>query len=170
MKDEAHIRDSGCASSSLDSQRVQRDKWCCKRGLNSRPLPYQGSALPLSYCSISKCGAKRRSASCHSKAGVARRSKAARSGPRCVQAGCRLKGAAHRRPHPTECLDDQKSRGFESVRDNSFTGFRICAIDFPWTNAPRLVRGRRDKEVNNAIEALSRGAVTERNFYYLNRP
>jgi hypothetical protein len=26
-------------------------KWCCKRGLNSRPLPYQGSALPLSYCS-----------------------------------------------------------------------------------------------------------------------
>ena len=23
--------------------------WCCKRGLNSRPLPYQGSALPLSY-------------------------------------------------------------------------------------------------------------------------
>src|SRR5271170_3143918 len=27
-------------------------EWCCKRGLNSRPLPYQGSALPLSYCSI----------------------------------------------------------------------------------------------------------------------
>ena len=26
-------------------------RWCCKRGLNSRPLPYQGSALPLSYCS-----------------------------------------------------------------------------------------------------------------------
>ena len=23
--------------------------WCCRRGLNSRPLPYQGSALPLSY-------------------------------------------------------------------------------------------------------------------------
>jgi hypothetical protein len=23
--------------------------WCCGRGLNSRPLPYQGSALPLSY-------------------------------------------------------------------------------------------------------------------------
>ncbi len=31
--------------------RFQPDKWCCKRGLNSRPLPYQGSALPLSYCS-----------------------------------------------------------------------------------------------------------------------
>ena len=27
-------------------------EWCCKRGLNSLPLPYQGSALPLSYCSI----------------------------------------------------------------------------------------------------------------------
>lgn len=26
--------------------------WCCERGLNSRPLPYQGSALPLSYRSI----------------------------------------------------------------------------------------------------------------------
>ena len=25
--------------------------WCCRRGLNSRPLPYQGSALPLSYSS-----------------------------------------------------------------------------------------------------------------------
>jgi hypothetical protein len=23
--------------------------WCCRGGLNSRPLPYQGSALPLSY-------------------------------------------------------------------------------------------------------------------------
>ena len=30
--------------------------WCCWRGLNSRPLPYQGSALPLSYNS----GAMRR--------------------------------------------------------------------------------------------------------------
>ncbi len=27
----------------------RRIKWCCERGLNSRPLPYQGSALPLSY-------------------------------------------------------------------------------------------------------------------------
>lgn len=23
--------------------------WCRRRGLNARPLPYQGSALPLSY-------------------------------------------------------------------------------------------------------------------------
>jgi hypothetical protein len=32
-------------------------RWCCQRGLNSRPLPYQGSALPLSYGSKSECGA-----------------------------------------------------------------------------------------------------------------
>src|SRR5262249_49844782 len=24
-------------------------EWCCRTGLNCRPLPYQGSALPLSY-------------------------------------------------------------------------------------------------------------------------
>ena len=30
--------------------------WCCERGLNSRPLPYQGSALPLSYHSIGLTG------------------------------------------------------------------------------------------------------------------
>src|SRR5690606_26975912 len=28
---------------------ISRGEWCCQRGLNSRPLPYQGSALPLSY-------------------------------------------------------------------------------------------------------------------------
>ena len=28
---------------------LMRKFWCCRRGLNSRPLPYQGSALPLSY-------------------------------------------------------------------------------------------------------------------------
>jgi hypothetical protein len=26
--------------------------WCCRTGLNCRPLPYQGSALPLSYGSV----------------------------------------------------------------------------------------------------------------------
>jgi hypothetical protein len=25
------------------------ENWCCRSGLNARPLPYQGSALPLSY-------------------------------------------------------------------------------------------------------------------------
>ena len=28
---------------------LQRKIWCCERGLNSRPHPYQGCALPLSY-------------------------------------------------------------------------------------------------------------------------
>ena len=34
-------------------------EWCCHRGLNSGPLPYQGSALPLSYGSLRRfrgCG------------------------------------------------------------------------------------------------------------------
>lgn len=38
-------------------------KWCCRRDSNSRPLPYQGSALPLSYGSI----ANMRSMSCASR-------------------------------------------------------------------------------------------------------
>ena len=29
-----------------------RGEWCCRGGLNSRPQPYQGCALPLSYGSI----------------------------------------------------------------------------------------------------------------------
>jgi hypothetical protein len=33
--------------------------WCCERGLNSRPLPYQGSALPLSYHSEARREATR---------------------------------------------------------------------------------------------------------------
>ena len=33
--------------------------WCCERGLNSRPLPYQGSALPLSYHSAGGSGLDR---------------------------------------------------------------------------------------------------------------
>jgi hypothetical protein len=27
----------------------ERKSWCCRTGLNCGPLPYQGSALPLSY-------------------------------------------------------------------------------------------------------------------------
>ena len=30
----------------------EREKWCCRSELNTRPLPYQGSALPLSYGSV----------------------------------------------------------------------------------------------------------------------
>ncbi len=35
---------------------VRKNEWCCWRGLNSRPLPYQGSALPLSYSSAGRGG------------------------------------------------------------------------------------------------------------------
>ena len=34
----------------LSDKRITKS-WCCWRGSNSRPLPYQGSALPLSYSS-----------------------------------------------------------------------------------------------------------------------
>jgi hypothetical protein len=34
------------------SKHLQGLDWCCERGLNSRPLHYQWSALPLSYRSI----------------------------------------------------------------------------------------------------------------------
>ncbi len=48
-----------CATSQDVSQNLRRAQWmilylknwCCWRELNSRPLPYQGSALPLSYSS-----------------------------------------------------------------------------------------------------------------------
>ena len=30
-------------------ERARSLLWCCRKGLNFRPLPYQGSALPLSY-------------------------------------------------------------------------------------------------------------------------
>ncbi len=42
----------GCLQERLRDKKERgkrRIKWCCERGLNSRPLPYQGSALPLSY-------------------------------------------------------------------------------------------------------------------------
>src|SRR4051812_26975657 len=34
----------------------QAKLWCCRTGLNCRPLPYQGSALPLSYGSLRALG------------------------------------------------------------------------------------------------------------------
>ena len=40
--------------------------WCCRTGLNCRPLPYQGSALPLSYGSRARFA---RGPNCHSGVG-----------------------------------------------------------------------------------------------------
>ncbi len=35
--------------STLEKLDFSGNFWCCRRDSNSRPLPYQGSALPLSY-------------------------------------------------------------------------------------------------------------------------
>jgi hypothetical protein len=40
---------SAIYSTSLERFNFEGSRWCCRGGLNSRPLPYQGSALPLSY-------------------------------------------------------------------------------------------------------------------------
>jgi hypothetical protein len=59
--------------------------WCCRGGLNSRPLPYQGSALPLSYGSMpglqfknrfGRDGHPRAAGSCHKASAHARRLRA----------------------------------------------------------------------------------------------
>ena len=59
-------------------QQEKAFRWCCGRGLNSRPLPYQGSALPLSYRSrpADRDGtgtilARRRRVPCHMGRGTA---------------------------------------------------------------------------------------------------
>src|SRR5512134_1175519 len=46
------ITDLSCADypfDCFDAAFSDADAWCPWRGLNARPLPYQGSALPLSY-------------------------------------------------------------------------------------------------------------------------
>ena len=32
--------------------KTQMVSWCCRKGLNFRPLPYQGSALPLTGAAV----------------------------------------------------------------------------------------------------------------------
>ena len=45
--------------------------WCCWTGLNCRPLPYQGSALPLSYSSgWTRTYGQARAGSSHSRAAI----------------------------------------------------------------------------------------------------
>ena len=39
-----------------DLRQREFSRWCCWRGLNSRPHPYQGCALPLSYSSVPSMG------------------------------------------------------------------------------------------------------------------
>jgi hypothetical protein len=62
-----------------------RTRWCCWRGLNSRPLPYQGSALPLSYSSTGFC-------LCHARSG--RSSRLGPAGPQFLGNGASHKNVA----------------------------------------------------------------------------
>ena len=45
----AHTTTFRSCTTSLSGEDTTRRRWCCRTGLNCRPLPYQGSALPLSY-------------------------------------------------------------------------------------------------------------------------
>jgi hypothetical protein len=92
---------------------IQMNCWCCKRGLNSRPLPYQGSALPLSYCSI-RSASKERWASCHSKEGMARR-----RGPL---------PRARMRFNPTLVVKPPPPRGLETMYRRLHPAFPILTI------------------------------------------
>jgi hypothetical protein len=78
----ASIGALGLLAVAIPSHRVRAlewAKWCCKRGLNSRPLPYQGSALPLSYCSLFRASPPpKASGFCHRRRPVARRGRALR--------------------------------------------------------------------------------------------
>src|SRR3974390_3904191 len=46
---QAQLRNVTCSGDFLIFQSIW---WCCRSGLNTRPPPYQGGALPLSYGSF----------------------------------------------------------------------------------------------------------------------
>ena len=46
------MRREGADVSRYSTEGVKALEWCCRGGLNSRPRPYQGRALPLSYDSL----------------------------------------------------------------------------------------------------------------------
>jgi hypothetical protein len=47
----AHTGHIACPSRGEFAPKVLK-LWCCRKGLNFRPPPYQGGALPLSYGSL----------------------------------------------------------------------------------------------------------------------
>ena len=47
-----HVGQPASTSVSMGLQQGASIVWCCRTGLNCGPLPYQGSALPLSYGSM----------------------------------------------------------------------------------------------------------------------
>ena len=50
----------GSHSATDHASNFNRLRWCCRWVSNLRPLPYQGSALPLSYGSVPAHGSSRR--------------------------------------------------------------------------------------------------------------
>ena len=116
--------------------------WCCKRGLNSRPLPYQGSALPLSYCSI-RSASEQRGASCHSTEGMARRAEPFLR-PCAFPAGPSGKGAAE---DSTGCLDERNRGALGQGATSGLRNSEHMLSFFQWTDwTSGCERGRRDRQ------------------------
>jgi integrase len=82
-----------------NGKEIQRDAWCCRGGLNSRPLPYQGSALPLSYGSIGQ-GIGQRLRALKRASGVARGSLPHGGGWRNLCAGWNKRECSGMSDHP----------------------------------------------------------------------
>jgi hypothetical protein len=105
---------SAIYSTSLERFNFEGSRWCCRGGLNSRPLPYQGSALPLSYGSMPGIAFSEESAAMasHGRAVLATRPSLAQACqshgkvPKWVsRAGCRFqigRVRARRVPKPNE--------------------------------------------------------------------
>jgi hypothetical protein len=87
-------------SLSVNLFELKGNSWCCRTGLNCRPLPYQGSALPLSYGSTGRgtCPPEARG-NCH------KGSKGARKVPACFG------GAGWRQSPPSPACGGGLGRG-----------------------------------------------------------
>jgi hypothetical protein len=135
--------------------------WCCKRGLNSRPLPYQGSALPLSYCSI-RSASEQRGASCHSTEGMARRAEPFLR--RCAfPAGPSGKGAAE---GSTGCPDERNRGALGQGATSGLRNSEHMLSFFLWTDWTIFSASAGDE-----IDRPSRRAGSEpaRGFFCLER-
>jgi hypothetical protein len=94
---------------------MAQSKWCCQRGSNSRPLPYQGSALPLSYGSLRgrRAGPARRGRLVPQGAGHGKGAcpeKAVSLGLSCRCKTMRLKAARRRLAGPGSRKQDDRTR------------------------------------------------------------
>jgi hypothetical protein len=93
-------------------------KWCCRTGLNCRPPPYQGGALPLSYGSMR---------------GAATRPLATRRGP-CHSGGWRASHAAPLGAMRLPLLSKRAPEGIEAQREGRAQP--DCMVGMPRARAP----------------------------------